>query len=572
MNQPGTTPDSPNPDDPSLTQGRSDQPNQETPAAAKAQGDGAPAEAPPGGAPADAPAEGSPEFAKALEEFDRGQAKGKTPKQTGEVKVGSRVKATVRSVNDDVTLVDFGGRSEGVVETKHFRAEDGKLKIGVGDVVDLFVTEAGDQVALAPSLKPGGGGRGGAGRGGAGRGGAGGGGGGAAAMKQVREALASGIPVSGRVTGVNAGGISVDVGGVRGFCPISQIEAGFCSDASAYVGKTLEFLVTKVESGRGGVVLSRRQLLRRAEQEQAKQLLATLKPGDEREGTVARLEAFGVFVDLGGVDGLVHVSEIRHGHTGHPREAVKPGDKVRMKVLKIEPGKDGQPRIALSIKAAQPDPWIGIENKFPRGTRISGTVVRLTDFGAFVNLAPGVDGLVHVSEVAPHRVGHVKEVLAVGQTIETMVLGVDPEKRRISLSIKATLPSAVPAGGEPESMEVGEGGRGAGGGGGPGRRGPRRDREGRGERGEGRMGREVGRGGARGGGGGRRSGRGDREQDRSEVPEREGRGEREPRERDRSDRGERVITSSTRRDEPEMTTMAIALRKAMERAKREGRS
>jgi small subunit ribosomal protein S1 len=547
MNQPGTTPNPPNPDDPSLTQGRSDQP--QPPPAAEAQGDGAPADAPPA-------QEGSPEFARALEEFDRGQdqAPGKGGKPPGEVKVGSRVKATVRTVNDDVALVDFGGRSEGSVETKHFRAEDGKLKIGVGDVVELFVVEAGDQVTLAPSLKPGGprgGGPRGGGPRGPGRGGPGAGGG--AAMKQVRDALAAGIPVSGRVTGVNAGVISVDVGGVRGFCPISQIEAGFCSDASAYVGKTLEFLVTKVESGRGGVVLSRRQLLRRSEQAQAKELLATLKPGDEREGTVARLEAFGVFVDLGGVDGLVHVSEIRHGHTGHPREAVKPGEKVRVRVLKIEPGKDGQQRIALSIKAAQPDPWIGIENKFPRGTRVTGTVVRLTDFGAFVNLAPGVDGLVHVSEVAPHRVGHVKEVLSVGQTIETMVLGVDPEKRRISLSLKATLPAAAGvAGGESESLEMGEGGRG----GGPGRRGPRRDREGgRGERdGGGRVGRE-GRGGERGarggGGGGRRTGRGDRERDRSEVPEREGRGgERDSREGrgDRNERGERVITSSTRRD------------------------
>jgi predicted RNA-binding protein with RPS1 domain len=249
-------------------------------------------------------------------------------------------------------------------------------------------------------------------------------------------------------------------------------------------------------------------------------------------------------------------------------------------VLKIEPGKDGQQRIALSIKAAQPDPWIGIENKFPRGTRVTGTVVRLTDFGAFVNLAPGVDGLVHVSEVASHRVGHVKEVLSVGQTIETMVLGVDPEKRRISLSLKATLPAAAgAAGGEAESMEMGEGGRGGGAGV---RRGPRRDREGgRGEReGGGRVTREgrAGERGARaggGGGGGRRVGRGDRDRDRSELPEREGRGgERDPREGrgDRNDRGERVITSSTRRDEPEMTTMAIALRKAMERAKQEGRS
>jgi small subunit ribosomal protein S1 len=495
------------------------------------------------GSPVDPDATSSPEdFGKALQEFEQQPAaQAKTPAK-GEVTAGARVKATVVSVGEDVTMVDFGGRSEGSVETKHFRAEDGKLKVGVGDVIDLFVVEAGDQVILAPSVRP------------AARG----------ALRQIREALTSGTPVTGRVTGVNAGGISVDVGGVRGFCPISQIEAGFCSDASTYVGKTLEFLVTKVESGRGGAVLSRRQLLRRAEQENAKRLLATLKPGDEREGTVARLEAFGVFVDLGGVDGLVHVSELRHGHTGHPREAVKPGEKLRVKVLKIEPGKDGQPRIALSVKAAQPDPWVGIEGRFARGARVTGSVVRLTDFGAFVNLEPGVDGLVHVSEVAPHRVNHVKEVLSVGQTIETMVLGVDPEKRRISLSIKATQPAAAPAAGGVEAMESeGVGGR---------RGGRRPDREGRGDRGD-RGGRGDRDRGSRGGRGGR-PGRGDRERDPASAEmsersdrERESRGDRG----DRPDRGERYITSTPRREEPEMTTMAIALRKAMERARREGR-
>lgn len=547
MTQAGPTPDPPNSDEAPQQSGlAADHP--EAAPAAPATPEPRSSETPTEEAPAvEAP---SAEFGRALEEFDRGQPK-KPRGKSGEVRPGTRVKATVRSVGEDVALVDYGGRSEASVETKHFRGEDGKLKVGVGDVVDLFVVEAGDQVTLAPSFSPKGGGRGGSS--------------GGAALRQVREALASGVPVSGRVTGVNAGGISVDVGGVRGFCPISQIEAGFCADASVYVGKTLEFLVTKVESGRGGAVLSRRQLLRRAEQENAKQLLATLKPGDEREGTVARLEAFGVFVDLGGVDGLVHVSEIRHGHTGHPRDAVKPGETVRVRVLKIEPGKDGQQRIALSIKAAQPDPWVGIEAKFPRGTRVTGTVVRLTDFGAFVNLASGVDGLVHVSEVAPHRVGHVKEILSVGQTIEALVLGVDPEKRRISLSIKQTLPSATAAGGEPEAMEMGEGLRGAG------RRGPRRPegREGvRGERGEGRPGGRDSRAGR-----GSRGGRG-RERERDDAGgDREGREGRESSESrgGRTERGERIITSSTRRDEPEMTTMAIALRKAMERAKQEGR-
>jgi small subunit ribosomal protein S1 len=363
------------------------------------------------------------EFAKALEEFERGTGSGAAAARAAtDIAVGMKVKGKVVSVGEEHLLVDFGGRSEAVAATREFRAGDGTLRVAPGDVLDLFVVEAGDQVVLAPTVRADA----------------------HAALQQLREAHATGMPVSGRVTGLNAGGLQVDLGGARGFCPMSQIESGYCDDPSVYVGRSLEFLVTAVEEARRSVVLSRRQLLRREEEEQARRLLASLKPGDELEGTVTRLEAFGAFVDLGGVEGLVHVSEIRHERIGQPGDALRVGEKVRVRVLRIEPGKRGRPRIALSIKAATPDPWAGIEARFAAGARVKGVVARLADFGAFVTLAPGVDGLVHVSEAALEPVKHVKEALAPGQEVEVVVLAVEPDRKRISLSVRAALGASLP--------------------------------------------------------------------------------------------------------------------------------
>lgn len=359
-------------------------------------------------------AESSPEFGATLEAFERG---GGAAPAAGEIATGARVRGTLLSIGDEYGIVDIGGRSEGVIEVRHLMDAKGSLKRGVGDVLDLFVVSTGDQVVLAPSLRPEASG----------------------AVRQLRESQKNGVPVSGRVVGKNPGGLAVDVSGVRGFCPVSQIETGFCADPSVYIGQTLDFLVTEVRGGRGGVVLSRRALLKRADDEKGKQLLASLKPGAEIEGTVARLEAFGAFVNLGGIDGLVHVSEIRHERLGHPSQALTVGDRVRVRVLRIEPGKQGVPRIALSIKAAQPDPWIDVEKRFTKGARVQGTVARLADFGAFVTVAPGLDGLVHVSESAPHPVAHVRDVLTPGQQVEAVVLAVDAAKKRLALSIRAAV-------------------------------------------------------------------------------------------------------------------------------------
>src|SRR6185295_14548887 len=240
-------------------------------------------------------------------------------------------------IGDTHALVDHGGRSEAVAELGPFRNEDGTLRLAVGDTLELFVVEAGDQVTLAPVARSEKGGE----------------------LRALREAQAAGMPVSGRVTGVNAGGLAVGIGRVRGFCPVSQIDTTFVTDPSVFVGRTLEFLVTKVEDARGGVVLSRRQQLQREQKEQARRALAALKPGDLLDGKVARLEPFGAFVDLGGVDGLVHVSEIGHERVGHPRERLTEGQSVKVKVLAVEPGAAGKSRISLSIKATLPDPWTG---------------------------------------------------------------------------------------------------------------------------------------------------------------------------------------------------------------------
>ncbi len=383
----------------------------------------------------------SAEFAKALEEYEKRQSGAEaTAHAEVNLPVGTRVSARAVSIGEQHVLFDFGGRSEAVAETAQFRNEDGSMGIVPGDELDLYVVETGDQIVLGKAVKTG--------SAKADR---------AAALAAVREASAAGVPVTGKVTGTNAGGLTVDVGGVRGFCPVSQIESGFCADPSVYVGQTLEFLVSSIEEGRGSVVVSRRKLLRKAEEAAGRELLASLQPGDEREATVRRLEPFGAFVDLGGIDGLVHVSEIRHERTNHPKEALKPGDKVKVRVLKVETGKDGKPRIALSIKAATPDPWAGVESRFTPGQRVTGTVVRLTDFGAFVSLAPGIDGLVHVSEAATHRIASVKDALKKNQTIEVLVLSVDPERRRIALSVRQALEASLPPAREPQVGEVVEG-------------------------------------------------------------------------------------------------------------------
>lgn len=387
------------------------------------------------------------DFAAALQAFERDKvtttptagepsARGAAPA----IRVGARLACRVVSVSDDTVLLDIGGRSEGVAEAREFRLDDGSLSVSEGQTVELFVIEAGEQVMLARAARS-----------------SAGGGKSRPSLEGVRQARTAGLPVRGKVTALNTGGLNVEIDGVRAFCPLSQIDSVFVEDPAPYVGRVLEFLVTEVDESRHRVVVSRKKLLQREQAQQAKERLAAIAPGQELEGTVSRMEPFGAFVDLGGIDGLIHVSEVSHARIAHPREVLSAGEKVKVKVLRVEPGKDGRPRVALSLRAAAPDPWLTAVQQFTPGARVPGVVVRLADFGAFVNLAPGIDGLVHVSQVTDRRIQHVREVLTPGQAVEAVVLAVEPERKRISLSLREAqdiAPSALSRDAEPPAARV----------------------------------------------------------------------------------------------------------------------
>lgn len=473
-------------------------------------------------------------FGEALEAFEkdatpaapsRGPRKRKAP---GPHRLGARVKGKVVSIAADVMLVDVGARSEAVADAREFRDEEGKSTVNVGDEVELHVVEAGEPLTLARAARSKGKGKG------------------HVSLEALRQARAAGLPVRGKVTGTNKGGWTVDVDGVRAFCPLSQVDLQRVEDVTPWVGRMLEFLVTEVDESRARVVLSRRAHLARQQADQARERLAQLAPGQELEGKVTRLEPFGAFIDLGGIEGLVHVSEISHGRVGHARDVVAVGDQVRVQVLKVEAGDERRPRVSLSIRATTPDPWETAVASFSVGARVPGVVVRLADFGAFVNLAPGVDGLVHVSQASDRRITHVREVLSPGQAVEVIVLAVEPERKRISLSIRDAAEGAV----APSQVTRDERGE---------EHSPVR-REGRGEgRREGR-GAGAGRSGARPSGGGGGDRRGPRRDERGAGPResrREGRRESEPE--------TRITSSSSRPGEPEaLTPMQLAFKKARE--------
>ncbi len=405
------------------------------------------------------------EFAAMLEDFDRqrgaaapaakpARERARKGSDAGTPRVGARIRAKVVSISGDTVLFDIGGRSEASGDARGFKRDDGTLTIEAGSELELFVIEAGDAIVLGRT----------------GRSGGAGGSRGKVSLEAVRQAKAAEVPVRGKVTAVNTGGLAVDLDGVRAFCPMSQIDMAFVEDPAPYVGRGFEFLVTEVDESRQRVVVSRKKLLQREQAAKSQERLATIAPGQDLEGRIARLEPFGAFVDLGGIDGLIHVSELSHARVAHPREVVSQGDQVKVRVLKVEPGKDGRPRVALSLRAATPDPWTTSVQAFTPGMRVSGVVVRLADFGAFVNLAPGIDGLVHVSQISNRRITHAREVLSPGQAVEAVVLAVEPERKRIALSMREASDDPIPPSRverTPGAAREGGAARSAGGGGRP---------------------------------------------------------------------------------------------------------
>ncbi len=360
--------------------------------------------------------EGGEDFAALLEAFERKQG----GLDRALPKVGDAVTSRVVGFGGESVFVDLGGKAEGVIPLTQVTDHEGARTVEVGDEVQGVVASVVDDVVTL--------------RVGAGRG--------AAAPEELLQAHEHGLPVEGTVQAVVKGGVEVTVGGVRGFCPISQLDSRYVEDANAFVGQRLSFRIIRYEPARGrhaNLVLSRRTLLEEEERARVEQARARLEVGKRVRGTVRSLVSYGAFVDLGGIEGLLHVSELGYGRVEHPNEVLEVGQEIDVEVLKIEPPDDkGRQRISLSRRALLVDPWDETAARLTPGSRHHGRVARLESFGAFVELAPGVDGLLHISELAApgeRELKHPRERLQIGESIDVRVLDLDRASRRISLAL-----------------------------------------------------------------------------------------------------------------------------------------
>jgi small subunit ribosomal protein S1 len=343
------------------------------------------------------------------------------------LEMGQIVKGRVIQITAESVFVDVGSKGEAWIERAELTDADGKLKVAVGDEVEATVVSTGDEVRLSHKLRQG---------------------------AQARQALAvaaqTGIPVEGKVAAVIKGGYEVTVGGLRGFCPLSQMDLRRAESADEYVGRVLEFRVTTFSENGRNLVLSRRRLLEERAAEAAEETRKKIAPGAVLSGTVSSLADFGAFIDLGGVQGLVPLSELSHSRASRPADLLRVGDAVTVKVLRVDQEKG---RISLSLKALEGDPWGAVAGRLRERQVVRGRAVRSTEFGIFVELLPGVDGLLHVTEIPRSRQGALREAAAANAEISVLIIGIDREKRRVALAL-------APEGSEPgqqmqSSVEVG---------------------------------------------------------------------------------------------------------------------
>lgn len=349
-----------------------------------------------------------------------------------EVAPGERVKGTIVKIGEATSFVDFGGRSEGAIDTAQLRGDDGQLTVQEGDTLEATVESVADGVILTLGK----------------------GHKGAVDDSFIDAAFADGQPVDGTVKAVNKGGLVLDVNGVRGFCPLAQIDLTFVSDASSYIGKRFTFRILQWDKDKKNLVLSRRALLQEERGRKGAETRSGLALGADIEGVVKRLAAFGAFIDLGGVEGLAHISELSRHRVNNPAEVIKEGETVKVRVIKIEDLGGPKERISLSLKALEADPWESIHERFHEGDTVEGKVVRLADFGAFVELAAGIDGLIHLSELSWQPVAHPRDAVAPGTPVTARVLRIEPDRKRISLSLRA-LQEAPPRAEAPE-VKIGQ--------------------------------------------------------------------------------------------------------------------
>jgi small subunit ribosomal protein S1 len=364
-------------------------------------------------------------FAQALAEFEQqGGEKREDPP------VGAKVTGKISSIGDETAFVDLGTKSEALIETAQLKDAEGNLTVNVGDSIDATVTSTDPATGSLQLRKR------------AAGGGSSGGGGGKnpEATAEIKMSWQHGIPVDGVVSGINKGGAEVQVRGLRAFCPLSQLDLRYVEDPAQFVGQRLAFRVTQFEEGRTrpNIVLSRRAILEEDQQQKASEARSRIAVGSVVTGKVTSLATYGAFVDLGGIEGMLHVSEIGYTRLAHPKEALSVGQEIEVQVIKIEKGKDEKKpeRISLSRRSLEKDPWRDAASRFTEGTETPGRVMRLESFGAFVEITPGLEGLLHISEIGGgKRLNHSREALQAGQEIRVRVLNVDAGKRRISLGM-----------------------------------------------------------------------------------------------------------------------------------------
>jgi small subunit ribosomal protein S1 len=331
---------------------------------------------------------------------------------------GEVVKGTVVAIDRDTVTVDVGFKSEGIIPRKEFVDPAGNLRVKEGEEIDVFVESVGDesgqiQLSYARARE-------------------------SSIWRTIEDAFRDEKPIEGKVVGRVKGGLKVDIG-VEAFLPGSHVDIRPTRALEKYIDETFEFEIIKCNRQRGNVVVSRKNMLERERVSLKNETLKILEEGVILEGTVKNVTDYGAFVDLGGIDGLLHVTDMAWGRVSHPSKVVSPGDVVKVVVLKYESGAD---RISLGMKQLNDDPWLTVAERLFPGIRVSGKVVSLTDYGAFVEVEDGVEGLVHVSEMSwTSRITHPSKVVSVGDEVEVVVLALDPANRRISLGLKQVTPN-----------------------------------------------------------------------------------------------------------------------------------
>lgn len=331
---------------------------------------------------------------------------------------GDLVSGEIVQIDKDFVLVDIGYKSEGQIQINEFLDAEGNLDAKVGDQVDVLLERREDEDGLIILSKEK-----------------------AAKIKvwdQIRDIYKGDGTIQGRIVSRIKGGMSVDIG-LQAFLPGSQIDLKPVRDFDSLINTTHDFKILKYNRRRGNIVLSRRAILEEERAAQKKETLKILEEGAVLDGVVKNITDYGLFVDLGGIDGLLHITDMSWGRVGHPSEMYKIGDPIQVKVLNFDPETE---KVSLGLKQLKPDPWTEADQKYPVGTKIHGRVVSLADYGAFVEVEQGIEGLIHISEMSwTRKIRHPSQVVKVGDEVEAMVLNIDTESKRISLGLKQTEPN-----------------------------------------------------------------------------------------------------------------------------------